>query len=44
MMKNLNITNALIKAGAYLDTQASMLFNQYTIQNFWINFNLLVIK
>ena len=29
-MNNLNITNTLIKAGANLDTQASMLFNQWT--------------
>ena len=34
MMNNLNITNTLIKAGANLDTQASMLFNQWTALHF----------
>jgi hypothetical protein len=33
-MNNLNITNTLIKAGAYLDAQASMLFNQWTALHF----------
>jgi hypothetical protein len=34
MMNNLNVTNTLIKAGADLNTQASMLFNQYTALHF----------
>ena len=33
-MNNLNITNTLIKASADLDTQASMLFNQWTALHF----------
>jgi hypothetical protein len=39
-MNNLNITNTLIKAGANLDTQASMLINQWTALHFGKFFNL----